>query len=79
MVPGAELLAATETILRQILANAPLAVGLCIEAVNRGAALPLDAALAAEASRFGTLASTTDLAEGTAAFLEKRPAKFTGR
>jgi enoyl-CoA hydratase len=79
VVPLAELLATTDTIMRQILANAPLAVGLCIEAVNRGAALPLDEALAAEASRFGMLARTADLAEGTAAFLEKRAAKFTGR
>jgi enoyl-CoA hydratase len=79
VVPLAELLATTETILRQILANAPLAVALSIEAVNRGAALPLDDALAAEASRFGMLARTADLAEGTAAFLEKRAAKFTGR
>jgi enoyl-CoA hydratase len=79
VVSSAELLATTEAILRQILANAPLAVGLCIEAVNRGAALSMDEAVAAEASRFGMLARTADLAEGTAAFLEKRPAKFSGR
>jgi len=35
--------------------------------------------LALEASYFGLCAGTEDKKEGTAAFLEKRPAKFQGR
>jgi enoyl-CoA hydratase/carnithine racemase len=34
--------------------------------------------MALEARLFGTLGATTDMAEGTAAFLAKRPAHFTG-
>ncbi|MEP7087411.1 MAG: enoyl-CoA hydratase-related protein, partial [Gemmatimonadota bacterium] len=36
VVPQAELIATAEAMLKQILANGPIAVGLCIEAVNRG-------------------------------------------
>ena len=41
--------------------------------------LPLDDAIALEASYFGLLSATADKAEGMRAFLEKRPAKFSGR
>jgi enoyl-CoA hydratase len=70
--------AATE-MLRQILANGPLAVAACIEAVGLGLDMPLDGALAMEAAHFGLLAATSDMREGTTAFLEKRPAEFKGK
>ena len=57
----------------------PLAVAAVIEAVGRGADLPLDEALALEASIFGRLCGTEDKREGTQAFLEKRSAKWVGR
>ncbi len=69
---------ATE-MLRQILANGPLAVAACIEAVGLGLDMPLDGALSMEAAHFGLLAATSDMREGTTAFLEKRPAEFTGK
>jgi enoyl-CoA hydratase len=69
---------ATE-MMRQILANGPLAVAACIEAVNVGFDISLDAALSLEASLFGMLAGTADMKEGTQAFLEKRAAAFTGK
>lgn len=62
-----------------IASMAPLAVAHCIAAVNEGADLPLDRALAHEASRFGLCCATADKAEGTAAFLAKRPATWTGK
>ena len=79
VVPAAELLAQTEAMMKQILANGPLAIALCIEAVDRGLDMPLDEGLMLEANHFGLLASTADMAEGMRAFLEKRPARFTGR
>jgi enoyl-CoA hydratase len=66
---------ATE-MLRRILANGPLAVAACIEAVDRGLDMSLDGGLALEATHFGLLAATSDMREGTKAFLEKRPAEF---
>ena len=74
-----ELLATAEAMLRQILARGPVAVALCIDAVNRGLDATLDAGLRLEADYFGLLASTEDMREGMRAFLEKRTPRFTGR
>ena len=65
-------------ILDQMLANAPLALAHCIEAVNRGGDTALEEALSLEAAAFGLLAATEDMREGTSAFLEKRPPGFRG-
>jgi enoyl-CoA hydratase len=78
VVPAAELLGAATGLLQTILANGPLAVAACIEAVNHGADASLDDALALEATAFGLLAATEDKREGTRAFLEKRPPRFGG-
>ena len=78
VVPAAELLAATTAMLQTIHANGPLAVAHCIEAVNAGYDIPHADALTLEATAFGLLAATDDKREGTRAFLEKRPARFTG-
>jgi enoyl-CoA hydratase len=65
--------------LRRILANGPLAVAACIEAVDQGLDMSLDGGLALEATHFGLLAATSDMREGTKAFLEKRPPEFTAQ
>lgn len=79
VVPADALIETATAMLRQILANGPLAVAACIEAVSLGLDMPLDGALAMEAAHFGRLAATDDMREGTAAFLEKRPAEFRGK
>jgi enoyl-CoA hydratase len=79
VVPAAELLPSARTMLATILAQGPRAVAQCIEAVDRGLDMGLDDAIALEASYFGLLSATADKAEGMRAFLEKRPAKFTGQ
>ena len=60
-------------------ASAPLAARACLEAVTRGARLPLEEALRLEAELFASLFSTEDVREGTRAFLEKRKPVFRGK
>jgi enoyl-CoA hydratase len=78
VVPAADLVASSRRLLQTILAQAPTAIALCIDAVDRGLGMALDDALTLEASYFGLCAATADMREGTSAFLEKRAAKFTG-
>jgi len=79
VVHAAELMNAAQEMMRQILANAPLAVALCIEAADRGLEMSLDEGLLLEANHFGLLAASEDIREGTAAFLEKRAPSFKGK
>ena len=79
VVPAGELLPAARAMLEQMLANGPLALALCIEAVDRGLEMPLEEGLMLEANHFGLLASTSDMSEGMRAFLEKRAPSFTGK
>jgi enoyl-CoA hydratase len=79
VVPAAGLIARAEAILKQIFANAPIAVKYSIEAVNKGLETSQSEGFALEASFFGLCAATDDKKEGTSAFLEKRAAQFQGR
>jgi enoyl-CoA hydratase/carnithine racemase len=79
VVPAGDLLSRAEAILKQIFANAPIAVKFSIEAVNRGLETNLADGLSLEASLFGLCAGTDDKAEGTSAFLAKRAPQFNGR
>ena len=79
VVPAAELIPDAEKMLRQILAQGPVAVALCIEAVDRGLDMSLDAGMVLEANYFGLLAATEDMTEGMKAFLEKRAPVFRGK
>jgi enoyl-CoA hydratase len=73
-----ELLGAARAMMRQMLANGPLALAACIDVTGRGLDMTLDDGLALEAGQFGILAGTSDMTEGTRAFLEKRPPQFKG-
>ena len=79
VVPANELMAETEKMLRGILSMGPLAVRLSMEAIDHGLEMTLDEGLLLEANHFGLLAATQDTKEGLSAFLEKRPAQFTGK
>jgi enoyl-CoA hydratase len=79
VVPAADLIARAEAILKQILANAPIAVKYSLKAVNQGMETSQAEGFALEASFFGLCAATEDKKEGTSAFLEKRAAQFQGR
>jgi enoyl-CoA hydratase len=79
VVPTADLIPRAEALLREIFANAPIAVKYSIEAVNKGLETSQAEGLALEASFFGLCAGTEDKHEGTRAFLEKRAPQFQGR
>jgi enoyl-CoA hydratase len=78
VVPAEQLIPECEKLLRAILDNGPLAVAGCIRMVDEQEDLGLDEALTLESRRFGELAGTADFREGTAAFIAKRKAAFTG-
>ena len=79
VLPPEQLLPAAEALAARIIANGPLALRYCLEAVNQGMEMPLDAGLAHEAALFGLCCASEDKDEGTRAFLEKRPPQFKGR
>ncbi|HEY2585644.1 MAG TPA: enoyl-CoA hydratase-related protein [Tepidisphaeraceae bacterium] len=79
VVPPGGLIPRAETILKQILSNAPFAVKYSLEAVNKGLETTQTEGLSLEASLFGLCAGTEDKTEGTQAFLQKRPAQFHAR
>lgn len=69
----------TRALLQSMLANAPLALTGCIEALNRGLDVDLEEGCTIESDFFGLLSATSDMREGMKAFLEKRAPVFTGR
>src|SRR5262245_41339854 len=79
VVPAKDLIARAEAILKEIAANAPIAVKYALDAVNRGMDTSQSEGFALEASYFGLCAGTEDKKEGTSAFLEKRAPQFHGR
>ncbi|MGH7413452.1 MAG: enoyl-CoA hydratase/isomerase family protein [Candidatus Rokuibacteriota bacterium] len=79
MVPAAELSAATRVLAARIAAGPPGALGLAKALLNRSATVDLATALSFEAYAQAQTVTSDDHAEGVRAFLEKRPAKFTGQ
>src|SRR5438477_7214453 len=79
VVPATGLIQRAEAILKQITANAPIAVKYSLEVINKGMDTSQSEGFALEASYFGLCAGTEDKKEGTSAFLEKRAPQFHGR
>ncbi|GAC1408144.1 MAG: enoyl-CoA hydratase-related protein [Candidatus Velthaea sp.] len=78
VVPLAGLLAEARRIAGLIAAKAPLAIEATKRAIDEGASLAMNAALAVEALQFGHMVGTADFKEGSKAFLDKRKPNFTG-
>jgi enoyl-CoA hydratase len=79
VVPASDLTARARELALTLAALAPAAMRSIIEAVNRGLDMAFPEASFLEATLFGLCFSTADMREGTRAFLEKRPATFTGK
>jgi enoyl-CoA hydratase len=79
VVPGADLMPRCEAILKQIDANAPIAIRYAIDAVNKGVDTDLTSGLTLEAKYFALAAATEDKKEGTSAFVQKRAPQFQGK
>jgi enoyl-CoA hydratase len=79
VVAAETLVEEARSIARTMLEMGPIAIGLCLDQVDRGLDVSMDEALRLEAEAFGAACASEDKTEGTTAFLEKRPAKFPGR
>ena len=79
VVPLKDLISRCRELATRILANGPLAVRYCIEAINSGLDISLQEATRLEASLFSLCCATQDMKEGTRAFLEKKKPQFKGR
>jgi enoyl-CoA hydratase len=79
VVPIGDLLPEAKRIASLIATKAPLAVTATKRAIHDGAALPIGDALKLEARAFGKMFDTSDMREGTAAFLGKRKPDFAGK
>ena len=78
VVPAAELEAETMKLAAQLASAAPLALRGMLDCVNIGGECGIEEGLEYEAAQFGLAFSTSDMREGTSAFLEKRKPAFTG-
>jgi enoyl-CoA hydratase len=78
VVPADQLLEKATSILQLINTKAPIAVAKCIEAAN-AVFDETKNGYEEEVKAFGECFATEDMKEGTAAFLEKRKAVFSGR
>jgi 2-(1,2-epoxy-1,2-dihydrophenyl)acetyl-CoA isomerase len=78
VVEDADLAAATDALATQLAAAPTAAIGLTKELIGRSLESSLDDQLDEEARLQAIAAAGVDFAEGVAAFLEKRPPRFTG-
>jgi enoyl-CoA hydratase len=78
VVPAADLMAAARRLAARVLERGPLAVRLAKAALNAAVRMPMGEGLAYESALQGLTFESKDKLEGTTAFLEKRPPRFTG-
>jgi len=78
VVPAEALAAEARAIATRLAELAPRALAHTKRALDRSWSVGLDDALEDEAYRQGIVGATADHAEGLAAFIEKRPPRFTG-
>lgn len=76
--PREDLVDQAAALLRKVTKNGPVAVRMALQSVYRALDTSTPEALEYESSLFGLLASTGDMKEGMAAFLEKRTPEFKG-
>jgi enoyl-CoA hydratase len=79
VLPREKLLEHCRSVAEKIAQKGPLAVARAKRLVERGYDMTLRAANRQEAESFALLFDTEDRREGMRAFVEKRPAKFTGK
>jgi enoyl-CoA hydratase len=79
VVEPEQLMEETYALAKKIQSNSKVAVGYAKEAINRGIETDIDTGIAYEANIFGMCFASEDQKEGMTAFVEKRPAKFTGK
>jgi enoyl-CoA hydratase len=79
VAPAPELMTEARKLAALLATKPPVAVRYIIDAVNKGLQMPFAEAQAYEATLFGLVASTSDMREGTSAFLEKRKPEFKGK
>jgi enoyl-CoA hydratase len=77
--PPDQLMEKAEEMMRKMLTKGPVALRKTLRAVVASVDATIDEGLGLEAKLFGECCGTEDFKEGTGAFLEKRPATFTGR
>ncbi len=79
VVPNGEAVKAAEEMALRIIANGPIAVEMCKDAVEIGMDMPMENAVQYSQKNCITCFSTEDMLEGTTAFIEKRQAEFRGK
>jgi len=78
VVPADEVYSSALELARRLAKGPALALRAAKEAIDRGLDTDLDTGLDIERVRFASLFATDDQSIGMAAFVEKRPAEFTG-
>ena len=78
VVPLDQLMPQAMELARRIAEKSPLVLRLLKRTMAAGADMPLPSALAHEQAMIGLVLDSRDAHEGCSAFLEKRPARFTG-
>jgi enoyl-CoA hydratase/carnithine racemase len=78
VVPAADVLDAAQQLARRLAGGPALALRAAKEAIDHGLDTDLATGLDIERVRFAALFATDDQSIGMSAFMEKRPAEFTG-